>query len=103
MDLVIDHSVQVDVAGVSNALAINMQREFERNSERFGFLKWGAKAFDNMLVVPPGSGIVHQASPRRPSLALLRLVSCAMAPGIPFQPHSRHLETSPLNVFPQCR
>lgn len=65
VDLVIDHSVQVDVAGVSNALAINMQREFERNSERFGFLKWGAKAFDNMLVVPPGSGIVHQASTRQ--------------------------------------
>lgn len=62
MDLVIDHSVQVDVAGVSNALAINMQKEFERNSERFAFLKWGSKAFSNMLVVPPGSGIVHQVS-----------------------------------------
>lgn len=60
MDLVIDHSVQVDAARVSNALDINMGLEFERNKERFAFLKWGAKAFDNMLVVPPGSGIVHQ-------------------------------------------
>ena len=60
VDLVIDHSVQVDVAGSSNALQENMKLEFDRNRERFGFLKWGAKAFKNMLVVPPGSGIVHQ-------------------------------------------
>ena len=62
VDLVIDHSVQVDHAGVSNALSLNMEREFQRNSERFAFLKWGAKAFRNMLVVPPGAGIVHQVS-----------------------------------------
>lgn len=60
MDLVIDHSVQVDVARSANALQSNMELEFSRNKERFGFLKWGAKAFKNMLVVPPGSGIVHQ-------------------------------------------
>ncbi|CAI7931865.1 unnamed protein product [Closterium sp. NIES-54] len=60
VDLVIDHSVQVDYAGASNALSLNMEREFERNRERFAFLKWGSKAFSNMLVVPPGAGIVHQ-------------------------------------------
>ncbi|CAI5467073.1 unnamed protein product [Closterium sp. Yama58-4] len=62
VDLVIDHSVQVDYAGASNALSLNMEREFERNRERFAFLKWGSKAFSNMLVVPPGSGIVHQVN-----------------------------------------
>ncbi|CAI7923422.1 unnamed protein product [Closterium sp. NIES-54] len=62
VDLVIDHSVQVDVAGSANAVAQNMQFEFDRNSERFAFLKWGAKAFQNMRVVPPGSGIVHQVN-----------------------------------------
>lgn len=60
VDLVIDHSVQVDVARSENAVQSNMEREFERNNERFGFLKWGSTAFQNMLVVPPGSGIVHQ-------------------------------------------
>lgn len=60
MDLVIDHSVQVDVARSANALQLNMEMEFGRNKERFAFLKWGASAFKNMLVVPPGSGIVHQ-------------------------------------------
>ncbi|CAI5955654.1 unnamed protein product [Closterium sp. NIES-64] len=62
VDLVIDHSVQVDYAGASNALSLNMEREFERNRERFAFLKWGSKAFSNMLVVPPGAGIVHQVN-----------------------------------------
>lgn len=60
VDLVIDHSVQVDVARSENAVQANMDLEFQRNKERFGFLKWGSNAFHNMLVVPPGSGIVHQ-------------------------------------------
>jgi aconitase A len=60
VDLVIDHSVQVDVARSENAVQANMEREFQRNKERFAFLKWGSNAFQNMLVVPPGSGIVHQ-------------------------------------------
>jgi aconitase A len=60
VDLVIDHSVQVDVARSPNAVQANMELEFHRNKERFGFLKWGSSAFRNMLVVPPGSGIVHQ-------------------------------------------
>lgn len=63
MDLVIDHSVQVDVARSENAVQANMELEFKRNGERFGFLKWGSTAFQNMLVVPPGSGIVHQVRP----------------------------------------
>ncbi|XP_054823344.1 aconitate hydratase 1 [Prosopis cineraria] len=62
VDLVIDHSVQVDVARSENAVQANMELEFKRNKERFGFLKWGSKAFNNMLVVPPGSGIVHQVN-----------------------------------------
>jgi aconitate hydratase len=60
VDLVIDHSVQVDVTRSANAVQANMDIEFQRNKERFGFLKWGSTAFHNMLVVPPGSGIVHQ-------------------------------------------
>ncbi|GMY11163.1 aconitate hydratase 1 [Fagus crenata] len=62
VDLVIDHSVQVDVAKSVNAVQANMELEFQRNKERFGFLKWGSNAFHNMLVVPPGSGIVHQVN-----------------------------------------
>ncbi|KAG6419556.1 hypothetical protein SASPL_121778 [Salvia splendens] len=62
VDLVIDHSVQVDVARSENAVQANMELEFQRNRERFAFLKWGSNAFQNMLVVPPGSGIVHQVN-----------------------------------------
>ncbi|XP_039137936.1 aconitate hydratase, cytoplasmic-like [Dioscorea cayenensis subsp. rotundata] len=62
VDLVVDHSVQVDVARSENAVQANMELEFHRNKERFAFLKWGSNAFNNMLVVPPGSGIVHQVN-----------------------------------------
>jgi aconitate hydratase len=62
VDLVIDHSVQVDVAGDPNARAKNEELEFQRNHERFQFLKWGQTAFDNFQIVPPGSGIVHQVN-----------------------------------------
>ncbi|XP_047336352.1 aconitate hydratase, cytoplasmic-like [Impatiens glandulifera] len=62
VDLVIDHSVQVDVARNENAVQANMELEFQRNKERFAFLRWGSTAFKNMLVVPPGSGIVHQVN-----------------------------------------
>ena len=61
-DLVIDHSVQVDAFASSSALRINSQREFERNRERYEFLKWGQSAFDNFRVVPPATGIVHQVN-----------------------------------------
>jgi aconitate hydratase len=62
VDLVIDHSVQVDSAGTAESARINEEMEFERNKERFQFLKWGSKAFDNFKIVPPGSGIVHQVN-----------------------------------------
>ncbi|KAF8669565.1 hypothetical protein HU200_051371 [Digitaria exilis] len=62
VDLVIDHSVQADVVRSENALQANMQCEFDRNKERFAFLRWGSMAFNNMLIVPPGSGIVHQVN-----------------------------------------
>ena len=62
VDLVIDHSVQVDVAGTPGALKRNMEIEFERNRERFEFLRWGQKTFANFRVVPPATGIVHQVN-----------------------------------------
>jgi len=61
-DLVVDHSVQVDAFGSADALRINVEREFERNQERYEFLKWGQSAFDNFSVVPPATGIVHQVN-----------------------------------------
>jgi aconitate hydratase len=62
VDLVIDHSVQVDAFNSGMALQINSEREFERNHERYQFLKWGQSAFDNFRVVPPATGIVHQVN-----------------------------------------
>jgi aconitate hydratase len=62
VDLVIDHSVQVDRFGSLFALLYNAEREFERNRERYEFLRWGAEAFDNFQVVPPATGIVHQVN-----------------------------------------
>lgn len=59
-DLVIDHSIQVDFSRGPDALVKNEEMEFQRNHERFAFLKWAATSFSNMLIVPPGSGIVHQ-------------------------------------------
>src|SRR5690606_37874227 len=61
-DLVIDHSVQVDAFASGMAITINNQRDFERNGERYGFLKWGQKAFNNFTVVPPSTGICHQVN-----------------------------------------
>ena len=62
VDLVIDHSVQVDYFGTELAFARNVEREFERNRERYVFLRWAQKAFANFRVVPPGTGIVHQVN-----------------------------------------
>jgi aconitate hydratase len=61
-DLVIDHSVQVDQYGSEAAFLINVQREYERNRERYALLRWAQQAFDNFRVVPPGTGIVHQVN-----------------------------------------
>jgi aconitate hydratase len=62
VDLVVDHSVQIDHYGTKNALDLNMKLEFKRNEERYRFLKWGMQAFDTFKVVPPGIGIVHQVN-----------------------------------------
>ncbi len=62
VDLVIDHSVMIDEFGTPRAFQVNVEREYERNMERYTFLKWGQKAFDNFRVVPPGTGICHQVN-----------------------------------------
>ena len=62
VDLVVDHSIMVDYFGTKNALDLNMKLEFQRNRERYEFMKWGMQAFDTFGVVPPGFGIVHQVN-----------------------------------------
>ena len=62
VDLVIDHSVMVDAFGTGAAFQFNVDKEYERNNERYAFLRWGAGAFDNFRVVPPGTGICHQVN-----------------------------------------
>ena len=62
VDLVVDHSVQIDHYGSKDALDLNMKLEFKRNEERYQFMKWGMQAFDAFKVVPPGIGIVHQVN-----------------------------------------
>lgn len=62
VDLVIDHSIQVDAFATKNAMSINAQMEMQRNSERYSFLRWGQTAFDNFRVVPPDTGICHQVN-----------------------------------------
>ena len=62
VDLVIDHSVQLDAAGNAMSFKLNVDREFERNEERYKFLKWGQQAFDKLRVLPPGLGICHQVN-----------------------------------------
>lgn len=61
-EMVIDHSVQIDYFGRSDALKLNTDKEYERNRERYQFLRWGQGAFDNFRVVPPGTGIIHQVN-----------------------------------------
>lgn len=62
VDLVVDHSVEVDVSGQPDAMQRNMELEFQRNGERYAFLKWGKQAFGGIRIVPPGNGIVHQVN-----------------------------------------
>jgi aconitate hydratase len=62
VDLVIDHSVMVDAFGTAGAFHANVEKEYERNGERYAFLRWGAGGFDNFRVVPPGTGICHQVN-----------------------------------------
>ena len=75
-ELVIDHSVQVDSFGKSNSFDLNAEMEFQRNIERYAFLRWGQKAFQNFKVVPPDTGICHQVN-----LEYLARVVCAMPSG----------------------
>ena len=62
VDLVVDHSVQIDHYASNDALRKNMELEFQRNGERYKFMKWGMQAFDTFKVIPPGIGIVHQVN-----------------------------------------
>src|ERR671925_572276 len=62
VDLIIDHSVQVDAFGNPRAFDVNAERDYERNGERYAFLRWGQTAFDNFRVVPPATGICHQVN-----------------------------------------
>jgi len=62
VDLVIDHSLQIDAYGSSESFSINIENEYKRNAERYSFLKWAQKVFNNMRVIPPGAGICHQAN-----------------------------------------
>jgi aconitate hydratase len=79
-ELVIDHSVQVDAFGKPDALDLNVRIEFERNRERYSFLRWGQKAFDNFKVVPPRTGIVHQVNLEH----LARVVMVAEKDGVAY-------------------
>ncbi len=85
-ELVIDHSVQVDSFGSANAFGLNAELEFQRNIERYAFLRWGATAFQNFKVVPPDTGICHQVN-----LEYLARVVCAM-------PSGRRVEAYPDSV-----
>ena len=82
-DLVIDHSVQVDHFGTEAALAQNAQLEFERNGERYAFLKWGQKAFRNFRVVPPATGIVHQVNLEHLADVVLRKTAAGLTLAYP--------------------
>ena len=62
VDLVVDHSIEVDVSGRADAVQRNMEFEFQRNGERYAFLKWSKQAFEGIRIVPPGNGIVHQVN-----------------------------------------
>jgi aconitate hydratase A / 2-methylisocitrate dehydratase len=79
-ELVIDHSVQVDSFGSANAFGLNAELEFQRNVERYAFLRWGQKAFQNFKVVPPDTGICHQVN-----LEYLARVVCVMPSGNKFE------------------
>ncbi len=80
-ELVIDHSVQVDAWASPDALRINAKREFERNRERYAFLRWGQRAFDNFRVVPPATGIVHQVNLEYLARVVMTSEEASVAPG----------------------
>jgi aconitate hydratase len=92
VDLVIDHSVQVDAFGNAKAFSINEERDYERNGERYAFLRWGQEAFDNFRVVPPATGICHQVNLEY----LGKCVWTSKARGAP----GRGAEEAPLSAYP---
>ena len=83
-DLVIDHSVIADVAGCSCAMEKNMELEFQRNGERYNFLKWAQKSFQNVRIVPPGAGICHQLNIEQ----FAQVAMTSTAAGVDGQPHA---------------
>ncbi|MEJ7746190.1 MAG: aconitase family protein, partial [Luteimonas sp.] len=91
-ELVIDHSVQVDVFGRADALDLNGKIEFERNLERYSFLRWGQKSFENFKVVPPNTGIVHQVN-------LENLARVVMSRVVPNESGNGELQAFPDTVF----
>src|ERR687885_2404711 len=88
-ELVIDHSVQVDVFGTRDAFHINAEKEFERNRERYAFLRWGQGAFEGFKVVPPDTGIVHQVNLEYLSRVVFTSDETA-----------RHREGAPVQAYP---
>ncbi len=82
MTFVVDHSLQVDVAASSDAEEINLAREFERNGERYRFLKWAERAFDGLTVFPPGAGIIHQIHLEQ--VAAVTLLDWSRTPAVAF-------------------
>ncbi|MFQ6048132.1 MAG: aconitate hydratase AcnA [Phycisphaerae bacterium] len=82
-DLVIDHSVQVDAFGSSDALRLNAEREFERNRERYEFLRWGQQAFEKLRVVPPATGIIHQVNLEHLATVVIRRTLDGRAVALP--------------------
>ena len=82
MTLVVDHSLQVDAAASGDAEAINLKREFERNGERYRFLKWAEQAFDGLTIFPPNSGIIHQIHLEQ--VAAVTLVDRSRTPPVAF-------------------
>src|SRR6202142_4531977 len=92
VDLVVDHSVQVDFAGAADSMQRNLDLEFSRNRERYQFLKWGMQAFDTFKVVPPGIGIVHQVN-------LEYLAKGVLCSGTGFQPVKDETGKMPVPLF----
>ncbi|MEY2491788.1 MAG: aconitate hydratase [Verrucomicrobiota bacterium] len=91
VDLVVDHSVQVDFFGSAEALRLNMEMEFKRNRERYQFLKWGQQAFKTFGLVPPGIGIVHQVN--------LEYLAKGVLSGTGFQPVDQNTGKTPVPLF----
>src|SRR5438876_4719775 len=93
VDLVVDHSVQVDFFGSTKALQLNLEMEFKRNRERYQFLKWGQQAFKTFQLIPPGIGIVHQVN-------LEYLAKGVLSSGIGFQPmNQKDIGKMPMPLF----